>query len=582
MRFSPSLAILVCLAGMTGTGPTAAAELASASAIDAVTVFPQGAEVTRIAKVPMEAGSHVVVIRDLPVELVPDSIRVQGEGAGTLVIGSVDSRTYYLSEGQSSDSIVSERKRLEDELIALQDQRQTLVDDMEAAEAQKRLVMNLTALPSKPEPANATGGARAPEEWNEIFTLIGTRLAEVNKAIQELRVSLREVDRRIQDVQNQLNIQPSATLQKTEVRINVSADTAFEATLRIRYQVVAAYWSPIYDARLETGEKDEPPQLTIVRRAVIVQQTPEDWNDVVLTLSTTRPQSGSAAPELEPMIVDYVPTEEQLAKARRKQTVGGQAQSSQDARAPEAELYADEAVAMSEAAPQSVKPALEQQAQAEISAFQAIYVIEGRQTVKSQSGEKRVQIDTKTVEPVLSLRTVPKYSPVAYLYADYKFEPGITLLPGTVSLFRDGVFVGHGYLPLINGGESHKLGFGVDDQVRVKFDVLGRKTGEVGLLSSSTTDTRTFKITIKNGHARPISIRVLDQLPVSANDEIKVEMLTTSNKPTEIDLDNKRGVYAWDLQLEPQAESSINFGYLVSWPKDKRISYSGDPQPVPY
>ena len=44
---------------------------------------------------------------------------------------------------------------------------------------------------------------------------------------------------------------------------------------------------------------------------------------------------------------------------------------------------------------------------------------------------------------------------------------GTPILPGQVSLFRDGTFVGNGRLPLLSPGEEHELGFGVDDAVRV-------------------------------------------------------------------------------------------------------------------
>ena len=575
------------LCALAAAFPAAAAELPATSIVDAVTVFPQGAEVTRMARVKVEAGSHVVVLKDLPAGLLPDSIRVQGEGSGNLVIGSVDSRPFYLSEEQNDAAKASERKRLEDELQDLQDRQQALTDAVAAAETQKTLISNLTALPSKPEPAQATGVTRGPDDWGQIYTLIGEKLAEANKTIQDLRVALRDVQKKINDVQNQLNTQPAQADQRTELKINVAADTPFEATLRVRYQVPSAYWSPLYDARLETGDKTAPPKLMLVRRAVVMQQTGEDWTDVVLTLSTTRPQEGTSAPELQPLAVDFREEyDKKLAKMKARAKSG---EEKQDRGEAQDQVSAVGGADMQEAAPVATaqpeappKPATEQNATILTSAFQAIYVIDGRQTVKSQEGEKRVQIDSISVEPLLMVRTVPKVTPVAYLYAQYKLDPGLMVLPGPASLFRDGVFVGHGALPLISGGEDHELGFGIDDQVRVKFNSLGRKAGETGIISSSRTDTQPFKLTIKNNHERDMSIRVFDQVPISANEEIKVELLPNSDKPTQVDVDDKRGIYAWDLKLAAQAEQDINFGYVVTWPKAKEIEYSGGPYPVPY
>ena len=90
---------------------------------------------------------------------------------------------------------------------------------------------------------------------------------------------------------------------KMEVRIELSADNAGPATLSVSYTVRGARWVPMYDARLDSGNKEHKPALELVRRAEIVQQTGEDWNDVALAVSTIRTAKGGNAPELPPLIV---------------------------------------------------------------------------------------------------------------------------------------------------------------------------------------------------------------------------------------------------------------------------------------
>ena len=101
--------------------------------------------------------------------------------------------------------------------------------------------------------------------------------------------------------------------------------------------------------------------------------------------------------------------------------------------------------------------------------------------------------------------------------------------------------------------------------------------GSSGIISTSKTDTQQFKITVKNLHARPIPIRVLDQLPVSLNDLIKVEMSSASAPPTVRDVDDKRGLLAWDLTLEADKSQELVFGYQVIWPSDKAVVYDQRP-----
>ena len=77
--------------------------------------------------------------------------------------------------------------------------------------------------------------------------------------------------------------------------------------MAIRYQVGGASWVPFYDARLATGTKAQAPKLQLVRRASIQQRSGESWDEVALALSTARPGAGTAAPELQPLTIDYEP-----------------------------------------------------------------------------------------------------------------------------------------------------------------------------------------------------------------------------------------------------------------------------------
>ncbi len=216
--------------------------------------------------------------------------------------------------------------------------------------------------------------------------------------------------------------------------------------------------------------------------------------------------------------------------------------------------------------------ATETQAKVEVQAFQAVYGIPGRVTVPETGETKRVQIDEMKLDPALIVRAVPKLQDKAYLYAKIATAPGSPLLPGQVSLFRDAVFVGNGRLPLLGPGEEHELGFGVDDAVRVKHAVAEEKRSETGIISTSKTDSRSYRIIVKNLHERAIEVSVLDQIPVSQHADITVE-LTGKTAPTKRDVDSKRGVLAWEMKLAPAEERTIEFGYRATWPAAKKVTY---------
>src|SRR5262249_62168598 len=72
--------------------PAMAADIQASSQIDAVTVYPDGATVTRLIRLDLPAGDSTLLVHDFPLSLDPSSLRVEGEGGARLVTGAVDAR----------------------------------------------------------------------------------------------------------------------------------------------------------------------------------------------------------------------------------------------------------------------------------------------------------------------------------------------------------------------------------------------------------------------------------------------------------------------------------------------------------
>jgi uncharacterized protein (TIGR02231 family) len=223
---------------------------------------------------------------------------------------------------------------------------------------------------------------------------------------------------------------------------------------------------------------------------------------------------------------------------------------------------------------QAMEDARHQEATIEAGAFQAIFKVPGKLTVPGNGEQKRVQLDTAEIAPSLVVRTAPRIEEKAYLYAKLATPKGTPYLPGSVSLFRDDTYVGTGRLPQLTPGEEHELGFGADDAVRVKHSVIEEKRGESGIITSTKSDVRNYRIAVKNAHAQAVQLTVMDQIPVSQHQDIKVELISKA-PPTRRDVDDKRGVLAWDQKIEANEEKVIEFGYRVTWPAAKKVQYGG-------
>ena len=172
------------------------------------------------------------------------------------------------------------------------------------------------------------------------------------------------------------------------------------------------------------------------------------------------------------------------------------------------------------------------------------------------------------------MRAVPALDETAFLEAGFKNTEDAPLLPGSVSIYRDGVFVGRSPMPLTPKDQAVRLGFGADDKVKVAHTVVRKTEGTAGITGSSKTDEREFKTAIRNGHDFPIRVSVEDQIPVSENEDIAVEMLQLTTPPTARDLRDRRGVLEWAFEAAPGEVRDIKLGWRVRWPKDKAVVLS--------
>ena len=322
------------------------------------------------------------------------------------------------------------------------------------------------------------------------------------------------------------------------------------------YTVRNARWVPLYDARLDTGAKDRKPALELVRRAEITQSTGEDWSNVALAVSTVRTARGGSAPDLNSLIVQYPQPPRPLAPG----AVSDMAKLRSMRRRRRWRLN------------RLRQRADEQQAAAEVGGFQVMFKIPGRVSVGASEGAKSLRVSTATIAPDLAVRSAPVMDPTAFLEASFKQSEDAPLLPGRVAIYRDGVFVGRGQMAAASKDETVRLGFGADDKVKIERAVVKRNEGSAGLIvTTSKTDERAFKTSVRNGHDFPIRIAIEDQLPVSENEDIQVEMLPSTTPPTATNVRDKRGVLEWAFEAKPGEARDIVFAWRVRWPKDKGV-----------
>lgn len=525
-----------------------AATIDASSVISGVVLYPDAAIIKRQIEIEVSAGEHEVMLADLPSSLDPASFRIEGSAAGRLVIGNVDFRL----RASLPDAEKPETQR---RLKALRADRDRVTDRIEAVEGRKAMIQRM---------ANGSENKDAKpldiEQWARAWELVGKGLLAINDELRALRNEEARISAEIAAIEGD-GIRPLRKDTRRVAAITIDAAAPTKVLLTVSYRVSGVGWRPIYDARLET--RGATPALELTRRAMIRQNSGEDWQDAKLTLSTLSVTRGTAAPALhgQKIAIYERPVPRPMAVGR---AAPAEVQATMSA-------MADAEARQRKNAPAPLaKPIEEAHASIEAGAYQTEFAVPGKVSLASGSGEKSVRLASEKLETKVVVRAAPVLDPTAYLEASFRQGDEAPLLPGEVLLSRDGAFIGRGHLPLVAPGDTAKLGFGSDERVKIARVPVSRQSREPGLLSSTKTDEFQFRTTVRNLHGFPVALSLEDRMPVSEDQSVTVERMSEMTRPDIETPDDRRGVFVWTPVLKPQEEKAFLTAYRIRWPAAKQ------------
>jgi hypothetical protein len=160
---------------------------------------------------------------------------------------------------------------------------------------------------------------------------------------------------------------------------------------------------------------------------------------------------------------------------------------------------------------------------------------------------------------VFSHTVVAKYKPVAYLKAKLKNGSKIALLKGSAGLTLDGTFMGKTSLPRCSSGESFTLSLGVDPAIKVTYSKPEVRRTSTGLFNKEDSSMYVRTITLHNTRAvggRAVNLLVLDQVPVSEDERLRVELWN----PRGLVVDSDRGAPAGESGKEDKGRDEGDWG----------------------
>ncbi|MBS3794163.1 MAG: mucoidy inhibitor MuiA family protein [Candidatus Thorarchaeota archaeon] len=501
--------------------------------VNSVTVFVDGARVTRKGAAPLAPGEQDIIVRGITKFAQDDSFRVKGTGRASIRGINVETHKEVFEPEGDTETLRSKLRKLEDE-------RDEINDELSIQETRVERIQTVLT--------NFSGefGKRYAFGDSEISALAAldeettTMREEAYEKIRELQRELEKVEAKISEVKSSLQrIEGERRIEATkEVKIRLDVREECTVNLEVTYQIQEARWIPQYDIDVMDN------RTTLKRLALIWNHSIEDWIDVDLVVSTA---SAKPVRKIEPEPF-YIQT-------RRADTVTSRGET-EDVIAKIERAY--ETAGDMKAAPVRVT---------ETTSGGMVFQVPGRVTVPADRDQHPITLLEEEFE------SEEIYYWNAYAMDTFVIQNRISngdslILPGKVKVYADGDFLSETAISTVAPREEFYLG------TREAYDIKGEKkmfekeTEKAGLTRGKKRRIYKYHLKTESFAKEPVTVRLVDRIPHSDSERINVELknLTRDYKSMEL------GVIVWEFEIPPEEEMKIEYSYSVEWEKDIEIT----------
>lgn len=509
----------------------------------AATVYAQGALVSRKASLQLPAGQHTLELRDMDPSLSLDAMNIRLDGA-TITSRSWTARPDGPYRAPRTPEWMAAKAALDQATEAL-----ALLDD--------RIALALASAQAAQDQIDFLNGLTVPEDTvadvdmlRAIGQLIASDGTAARAAMRGAEVEVRKLQRERPDLEFAVAqtqaaldaVTPTNTAPAT-LALNVNVPQSVEATLDLSYITGGVSWAPTYAFDLV----DET-SLSIARSAVISQFTNEDWTDIQLTLSTLEPFAQSEPSQLWPQLRRI---EEPVTQKRELLRIQS------DSPRAAAEPIMESPVIVGEAA-----------ATASFEGIGVTYTLPAPVTIRAQSEELEIALDTLSMDATLTARAIPLFDDTAFRLASITNTSTEILLPGRALLYVDGQLVGNTQVGVLPPNAEADIFFGRIDGLRLTRAVLDRNEGDRGIISRSNEETEDVRIEVENLTSQAWDVTLRDVVPYSEQEDLVIDW-SASPAPDVSAVDDQRGILEWQLSLPAGETQSIAIRTELTWPEDK-------------
>ena len=551
----------IILAAMlfTAVHANAATEKTVKSSVKKVNIFTQAAQVFRSSTSTLQPGVTELVFNGISPFINPSSL--QAGGKGDFVVMEVKHRIKYPeppkpSDGSLPPEIQQEIKMIEDSISELGFVRDELTDKKNALQLEKDMILKNKLTLGEGKSDSLPVLKQAMEFFRLKLNDINAQLGRVKRNEKSNASDNTRLTARLNDLKTYKNNKvPKPKYEPVhEVVVTVSAETIVTATVDVSYMVTQAGWVPSYDLRSNTASG--PVQLTY--KANVYQNSGEDWNDVRIKLSTSNPNRSNVKPVLLPWYINYylAKRENQFSLSAREKAPGNTVMSNEELDALKKDM--DEMTPAQSAS--NYSQMIETMTNVE-------FDIKLSYTIPSDGVNHLVSIMKSDLPAEYYHFLVPKLDKEAFLIAKVTGWEQLNLLPGRANIFYEGTYVGETVLNPSVMNDTMELALGRDNGITITRTKLPVKENNK-LFGNEVTKTITYELRMKNNKSKSLNLIVEDQVPLSNNKDIKVEMKDNGNS----EYNDKSGMLKWNTTIGTREYKTFTFSYAVTFNKDMPLS----------
>lgn len=509
------------------------------SAIKKATIYPQGAQLQNEVSFPIQKGQMKIKLTGLTYNLNEESIRIISDGSFTIL--NVQYQTDYINELDKD----AETKKLMDKIDELKSK-------VEEEEVWVKIIKEKIDFLTVNKQINGKNEAINPETFKTMNQIYGSNYETLaldalkrQRLIQKYKDELAKLTAQLQTISNQTGT-PSGT-----IIVVIDGKQAKTAKMVFSYYTWNASWYPSYDIRFTGFNKP----LEITYFANIQQNTGVEWKDVDIVLSSAKTQVSAQIPFLSPYYLTYF----QPVSVTNTSVYQKGAAVSYDMAVTEGSVNrGKDAGYFSPAPQQSVASATSETVKE--------YIVQNPQTIISSQNTTAVTYGEGTLNAVYDYQTIPKLSENVYLIARILDWGKADLTSGMAKLYLENSYVGKSMINTSQFSDTLDISFGVDNNVTIKREKI-TTFSEKTFTGSNVKETVGFKITIRNNKSYAITTSVFDQIPISTDEKIVVDLIESSKG----DLTKETGKIEWKLNLQPNETKTVTIKYSVKYPKDKKV-----------